>query len=83
MRAFGASYLVSERAMLDVIAGIFGILAGGFALWTSYDEAAFKRWVRSKPRWGRSLERERAGTLFVGVGFIFIGFLILLTRLMK
>jgi uncharacterized BrkB/YihY/UPF0761 family membrane protein len=74
---------VSEQAMLEVIAGIFGILVGGFALWTSYDEAAFKRWVRSKPRWRWSLERERAGALFVGIGFILIGILILLAGAMK
>jgi len=64
--------------MLEIIAGIFGILTGGFALWTSYDEAAFKCWVRLKPRKGWSLERERSGALIVGVGFIFIGMLFLL-----
>ena len=70
-------------AMLEVLAGLFGILAGGFALWTSYDEAAFKRWVRPKSRRGWTLERERAGALIVGIGFILIGILILVTGFMK
>jgi hypothetical protein len=69
--------------MLEVSAGIIGILAGGFALWTSYDEAAFKRWVRPNPRRRWTLERERAGALIVGVGFILIGILMVVTGFMK
>ncbi len=69
--------------MVEVPAGLFVILAGGFALWASYDEDTFRRWVKSKLRKGWTLARERAGGMFAGVFFILIGALILAVGVMK
>ena len=69
--------------MLELLLGIFGILAGCFALYTSYDEDTFKRWIKSKPRKGWTLERERAGGMLAGVSFILISALILAMGVMK
>lgn len=69
--------------MVEILFGIFGILAGCFALYTSYNEDTFKRWIKSKPRKGWTLEGERARGLIVGVFFLLLGFLILAMGVVK
>jgi uncharacterized membrane protein len=69
--------------MLEILFGIFGVLTGCFALYTSYNEDTFKRWIKSKPRKGWTLERERAGGILAGIFFLLLGLLILAMGVVK